>query len=218
MFYSVKAAARASPLSRAQVVEIEQELSLFHPHVKLDGVFIDSRGDIDLVTSLREMGQTDFFTKEIDDLLLRGECRIAVHSAKDLPIAPYMGLKLICVTNGKDPKDALVLRKGETIDSLAPNSLIATSSERREMAVSALRSDLCFRDLRGTICRRLALLETGEADGVVVAEAALIRLGLTHLNRLILPGPTTPLQGQLAVLAREEDQEMQELFQCLHAL
>jgi porphobilinogen deaminase len=78
-----------------------------------------------------------------------------------------------------------------------------------------LRQDLTFRDLRGTISQRLALLEQKQADGIVVAEAALIRLGLTDLNRIILPGETIEGQGQLAVLARQFDEEMQTIFACL---
>jgi hydroxymethylbilane synthase len=97
---------------------------------------------------------------------------------------------------------------------LPKGAVIATSSERREAAVRELRPgfSFTFRDVRGTIGQRLALLDKGEADGVVIAEAALIRLGLTHLNRITLPGTTTEMQGQLAIIARQEDNEMRELF------
>ena len=78
-----------------------------------------------------------------------------------------------------------------------------------------MRPDLRFIDLRGTIGQRLSKLEKGEADGVVVAEAALIRLGLTHLNRVRIPGETAQFQGQLAVVCREDDKEMRELFACI---
>ncbi len=75
-------------------------------------------------------------------------------------------------------------------------------------------------DIRGAIEKRLELLEQKEVEGVVVAEAALIRLGLTHLNRLKLPGQTAPLQGKLSIIARSEDEEMRTLFACLdtHAI
>ncbi len=79
-----------------------------------------------------------------------------------------------------------MLRQGISLQDLPAGAIIATSSERRELAVAKLRADLKFIDLRGTIEQRLSLLEAGKADGIVVAEAALIRLRLTHLNRVRL--------------------------------
>ena len=198
--------ARASPLSQAQIQEVQREIDF-----KLEAILVESRGDKDLKTSLRDLPKDDFFTREIDEMLLQGKCRIAIHSAKDLPEILPKGLMMIALTRGVDPTDVLVLREGVQIESLSSGARIATSSERRETAVRQLRSDLTFVDIRGTIGRRLAQLEI-EVDGVVVAEAALIRLGLTHLNRVVLPGETTPLQGQLAILAREGDKEAQSLF------
>lgn len=214
----VLAGARASPLSKAQYREVSDLLHPFHPHVKLDPIWFKTTGDIDLQTSLRTLDKTDFFTKEIDAALLRGECRIAIHSAKDLPDPLPQGLKMIALTRGVDPRDALVMRPGESLHSLPAGAKIATSSDRREVMVRELRADLIFIDIRGTIDQRLMKLDMGEADGVVVAEAALIRLGLTSLNRLLLAGETVAGQGRLAVLAREEDAEMGRLFECLNDL
>lgn len=207
--------ARQSPLSRAQVKEILKELHVFHPHVSFETVFLATTGDKDLKTSLRYLDKTDFFTKEVDELVLNGQCRIGIHSAKDLPDPLTQGLKLIAITQGVDPSDVLVLREGEDFAKLKAGSIIATSSIRREEMVKTLRSDLSFIDLRGTIHERIAKLDSGEADGVVVAEAALIRLGLTHLNRLRLPGETVAYQGQLAITSRDDDQDMASLFSCL---
>ncbi len=208
--------ARTSPLSRAQVQEILRDLRSFHPSVSFEEHYFSSTGDLDQSTSLRTLDKTNFFTKEIDEALLSGKCRLGIHSAKDLPSPLPNGIALICLTKGVDPADVLVLRDGEDLFSLPSTACIATSSLRREETVKQLRSDLTFCDLRGTIEKRLAKLTTGEADGVVVAEAALIRLGLTHLNRVRLPGSTTEGQGRLAVLARQGDKEMANLFACLH--
>lgn len=210
--------ARESPLSKSQVSEVQAAIKRFHPHVELAPVWVSTTGDQNLQLSLRGLGKTDFFTKEIDALLLSGDCQIAIHSAKDLPEAIPSGLQIIALTQSVDSRDALVLRTGETFENLKPGSIIATSSERREEAVKSLRRDLQFIDLRGTIENRLDFLHSGRADGVVVAEAALIRLGLTHLNRIFLPGETTPLQGQLAILARANDLAMLALFSCLDTL
>lgn len=203
----IEVGARSSPLSRRQVEEVFEALKIpYKAH------FLESTGDLDQKTSLRTLDKTDFFTREIDQMVLKGECRVGVHSAKDLPEPIPLGLKIIAITQGIDPSDSLVLREFDTLASLKTGSVIATSSVRREEAVRLLRADLSFKDLRGTIHKRLELLETGEADGVVVAEAALLRLNLAHLNRVRLPGPTTPLQGQLAIVAKEDDQEMAQLF------
>jgi hydroxymethylbilane synthase len=201
----IKVGARASNLSKRQVEEAQAE----YPHVLFEPIYMKTVGDLDRTTSLRTLGKTDFFTREIDEMLLRGECRIAIHSAKDLPEPLPQGLELIALTKGVDPSDSLVLREGE---QLSKGFVIATSSVRREEMVRALMQDVAFVDIRGTIEERLEKLENGEVDGVVVAEAALIRLGLTCLNRIQLPGETAPLQGRLAILAQEGDIEMRALF------
>jgi hydroxymethylbilane synthase len=201
-------AARASSLSRAQVQEVLNEF----PAEQFECLYLETTGDKDLTTSLRTLDKTNFFTKEIDALQLAGKCRISIHSAKDLPDPLPSGLMLIALTRGQDSSDALVLRENETLLSLKKNAAIGTSSERREQAIRALREDFICVDIRGSIDKRLSLLDAQAVDGVVVAEAALIRLQLTHRNRIRLPGSTAPLQGKLAVLARSDDAEMRSLF------
>lgn len=201
--------ARNSPLSCAQVKEVQ---NLLGEKATLLPFWMLTKGDKDKVTSLRTMGKTDFFTYELDQLLLSYEIRIAVHSAKDLPDPLPEGLSCVLQTPSIDPRDSLVIPFGLNFEDLPAGSVVATSSERREEMVKELRSDLRFTDLRGTIHERLSLLEKGVVQGVVVAEAALIRLGLTHLNRLFLPGKAALHQGSLAVLARQEDTSMHEFF------
>lgn len=208
----VKVGARSSPLSRAQAEEILLEMRPFAPDLSFEIVWTLTAGDKDKTTSLRSLEKSDFFTRELDEMLLEGRIDAAIHSAKDLPDPIREGLQIAALTRGVDPRDALVLRAGESLESLPGCAVIATSSERREEAVMALRQGLRFSDLRGTIAERLAKLETGEADGVVVAEAALIRLKLTHLNRVYLPGLPVSLQGKLAILIRSGDIPLVELF------
>lgn len=211
----ISVAARNSPLSKAQVNEILLEIHKHHPHLSFNPAFVVTHGDKDQMTSLRTLGKTDFFTREVDHLLLNGTCQIAVHSAKDLPEPLPQGLQMVALTIGLDPADVLVLRSHESIESLPEKAVVATSSERREEAVRQLLPKARFIDVRGTISQRLSLLETQTADAVVIAEAALIRLKLTHLNRIRLLGPTAALQGQLAVISRYGDAEMQSLFACI---
>jgi hydroxymethylbilane synthase len=185
----MRVGARNSPLSRAQVDEIRKELNL-----DFDVVWVETTGDKDKTTSLRAMEKTDFFTRELDEMLLQGKIDAAIHSAKDLPDPLPCGLKVAYLSRGVDPRDSLVYRE--------PVRVVATSSVRREEAVRKLFPDCRFVDLRGTIHERLAKL--GEVDGVVIAEAALIRLGLTHLQRIVLDAETAPLQGKLALVCKEE--------------
>ena len=213
----IEVGARSSPLSLVQVEEIYGALKNKHPHIQFQLHTMFTVGDLDMTTSLRTLGFTDFFTKEIDRWVLNGKGRVGIHSAKDLPTPLREGLTLFCLNQGLDSSDALVLRPNDSLSSLPSGAIIATSSLRREETVKILRDDFTFCDIRGTIGQRLAKLEMGEVDGVVIAEAALIRLGLTHLNRIRLPGTTAEGQGRLAVVGREEDQEIMELFKCLDA-
>ncbi len=201
--------ARSSPLSRKQVDEVYAELRAFDSEIVFKPIFVETVGDRDKVTSLRSLDKTDFFTRDIDEMMLAGRCRMGIHSAKDLPDPLPKGLILGALTKGVDSSDALVLREGE---QLPEKGVVATSSERREEAVRELFPKARFVDIRGTIQERLAKLTSHEVDGVVIAEAALIRLELTHLNRLRLPGETAPLQGKLALIIREDDQELRELL------
>lgn len=210
MRLSIKVGARGSALSRCQVEEVQA----LCPEIAFEPVYVETHGDRDRTTSLRALDKTDFFTREVDQMVLEGKCRIAIHSAKDLPDPLPKGLKLIALTKGVDPSDSLVMREGET---LKEGDVVATSSERREEMVRVLYPDVRFVDIRGKIEERLEKLHRGHVDGVVLAEAALIRLGLTHLNRVRLPGETAPLQGRLAVVAREGDREMITLLAPLKA-
>lgn len=211
----IKIGARSSPLSRAQVEEFSKEWIQYHPFLILDPVYVESPGDRDQKTSLRSLEKTDFFTRDLDEMLLAKTIRIAVHSAKDLPDPIPHGLTVAALTRGVDPRDSLVFRQGESLEALRSGALIGTSTVRREETVRQLRSDISFVDLRGQIGKRLAKLEEGDVDGVVIAEAALIRLQLTHLNRIFLPRATNPLQGRLAVVAVSEDSQIMHLLNCL---
>lgn len=148
--------------------------------------------DLDKTTSLRGLEKSDFFTRELDQMLLNGQIDAAIHSAKDLPDPLPRGLRIAYLSKGLDPRDSLVIKN-------QPVKVVATSSVRREEAVKKLFPECKVVDIRGTIEERLAK----DVDGVVIAEAALIRLQLTHLPRIYLPGETAHLQGKIAVVCRE---------------
>lgn len=205
----VKVGARGSPLSKTQVQEILRELQTVHPEVRFESIWVTTTGDNDRTTSLRYMENSNFFTKEIDEKQLAGQFQISIHSAKDLPIPLAEGLEMVALTKGLDPSDSLVLVEGRR-----PKK-IATSSLRREEAIRKLYPDAEIVDIRGNIDERIAQMHAGNVDGLVVAECALIRLGLQSLYRVKLDAPVAKFQGQLAVISRAGDKEMANLFLCL---
>ena len=138
-------AARGSPLALRQCEEVLKELRLHHPQVRFDLTTVATLGDKDKKTSLRSLSKTDFFTREVDERVLTGQSRIAIHSAKDLPDPLPDGLAVVALTQGVDPADALVMRPGGNSDFIERRShhchFIRTPGSRRPRL--ALRSALC---------------------------------------------------------------------------
>jgi hydroxymethylbilane synthase len=192
-------------LSRAQLREFEAEYKL-----PLQPVLVKTRGDLDQKTSLRDLDRTDFFTREIDEMVLEGRCDLGLHSAKDLPEPLPAGLICALMTRGVDPRDALVFR-----DQIPVGGTVATSSARRESAVKRWRPDVRVVDIRGNVNERLAQLDAGIIDGLVVAEAALIRLGLTDRPRIYLEGEVAANQGRLAAVIRRDNLPLATLLATL---
>lgn len=204
----LKVGARGSALSRKQVEEVMGELGIKDYEVD----WMETRGDRDKKSPLGPMEKTDFFTREVDEKVLSGQCTVGIHSAKDLPEPLPKGLKVFALTKGLASHDSLVMRAGQKFEKLKRGALIGSSSKRRDLIIRGLKPDLKCVEVRGTIEERLEKLDRGEVDGLVVAEAALIRLGLTDRNRIYLPGQVAPLQGKLAVVGREGDKEVEALF------
>lgn len=206
----IKIGARASNLSKAQVKEVIELIAPFNRQYTFEPEWMETVGDKDKSSSLKEMDNSDFFTKELDEALLNGRCRLAVHSAKDLPFPLASGVKLACLTTGLTSQDSLVYR------SLKEGAIIGSSSKRRDEVLKLMREDFCIKDIRGTIEERLEKMYRGEYDAVVIAECALIRLGLIDLDRIPLKGVHNTMQGRLAIVAREDDCEMLSFFDSIH--
>jgi len=207
----ITVAARDSALSKAQTEEVLTNLRYYRPDIVFEPIFVKTTGDLDLKTPLTGMEKTNFFTKEVDELVLTGLADVGIHSAKDLSDPIAKGLVSVAYTEGVDPSDVIVFRKGESLKSLPPFAKVGTSSVRRQENLLTLRKDFSLVQIRGTIERRLSLLDEGEVDALVMAKAALIRLKIVR-DSIHLPGPSAEMQGRLAVLAREGDLEMKELF------
>jgi len=208
--------ARSSNLSIKQVAEVISLVSELCPSIVFKTHYIETKGDKDKKQSLRDLDKTDFFTHEIDNFILNKKNYIGVHSAKDLPNSIHEDLKVVAFTKGLDARDSIVTNKEVSFFELKKGAVVATSSHRREIMIKSLRSDLKFVDIRGTIEERLKILESKKIDGVVIAEAALIRLNLTHLNRFILDAKTVQGQGQLAVVANKDDKATEDIFSLIN--
>ncbi len=190
---------RQSPLALLQVEELQRMLP---DTLRWEVTKTVSYGDRHKDVSLMDRSvAADFFTRELDEALLDGRADVAVHSAKDLPYPLPAGLEVIALTEAKDKTDSLVTRHGETLATLPPGSRIGTSSAVRKAELLALRTDIGVVPIRGTIEERIAQVDDGKVDALIVATCALDRLGLSHRASERLPFRTHPLQGNLAVTA-----------------
>ncbi len=206
----IRLSARSSLLSKAQVSEWEKKVAqkLALEGIELEKIWLETEGDKDKHTSLR-VAPEDFFTRQIDLHLLEGKSDIALHSAKDLPANLHPELDVFALTEGVDPRDALIFHAWPLIR----NAKVGVSSLRREEMVRSLRADLQIVEIRGTIQERLELMDRGIVDALVVAQAALLRLELYYIKRVWLPF-FHPLQGKLALVGRKKDEDLQRIFSC----
>jgi len=204
-----KIGTRTSPLALKQVGEVLSALKNLYPGIGAEIVGIDAYGDKDRTTPISETEGGDFFTREIDKALLRGEIDFAVHSAKDLPDILEKGLSIAAITKSIDPFDVLVSKSGLKLGELPCGARIGTSSLRRKEALKRFRPDFQMIDIRGNIEERLGLLDG--LDGIVIAAAGLIRLGLEDRITQRIPFDILrphPLQGALAIVTRSYDLDL----------
>ena len=174
------------------------------PDTEVELVSIRSRGDAH-PGSLSSLGGVGHFTSDLERALLEDEIDVAVHSLKDLPIAPTSGLEVVAVPLRDDARDALVSREGVALSDLEQGARIGTSSPRRACLLLAMRPDLQIIELRGNVDSRVRRVDEGRYDAVVLAAAGLIRLGLEdRISERFAPEnfPPAPGQGALAVQVR----------------
>ena len=205
---------RGSKLAMIQAEELLAKLKEAFPGLKAGLVKITTRGDRYKTTALDKFAGQGIFIKELEKALLEGRIDLAVHSLKDLPTEIPPGLMLAAITARLDPRDVLVSRCGSLFE-FTPGSKIGTGSHRRAVQLLALRSDLKVRNIRGNIDTRLRKVSDGEFDGVIVAAAALIRLGCEDRITEYLPAENfTPAvgQGALGIEARAGDKEISTLL------
>jgi uroporphyrinogen III methyltransferase / synthase len=197
----IKVGARGSGLSQIQTRNALEKLRAMLPGIAFEETFLSSPGDRDRTTDLRE-SPADFFTRDLDEAVLSGELDCAVHSAKDVPDPVSKGLDWFWLPWREDPCDAIVLAPGRTAADLPPDPVAGISSERREDYCRQRFPGARFKAIRGNIERRLAQVDSGEFDFVIMAACALVRLGIEDRISERIPLevlPTPDGQGALAL-------------------
>ena len=200
--------ARNSALSLLQVKEVFS----FLPDVPYHLTSVESFGDKNKHIPLSDAIDSDFFTRELDNALLNHAADVAIHSAKDLPYPLPAGLELFALFAAKDKTDALASRNNLPLDRLPAGAKIGASSASRRSELLGLRPDITPVGIRGTIEERLAQIDSGHIDALIVATCALQRLGLSRRIAEILPFKTHALQGNLAVVGRKGEADKKAIF------
>ncbi|MGJ4730194.1 hydroxymethylbilane synthase [Luteimonas sp. SDU101] len=211
----LRIATRKSPLALWQTEHVAARLRAAHPGLEVALVPLSTRGDEVLDRSLAAIGGKGLFLKELEVAMQRGDADCAVHSLKDVPMELEPGFVLPAILERADPADAFVSNRYEGIDALPEGACVGTSSLRRQAQLRARRPDLRLRDLRGNVNTRLAKLDAGEYDAIVLACAGLLRLGLeARIRDRLLPPQwlPAPAQGAIAVESRDGDARIQRLL------
>jgi uroporphyrinogen III methyltransferase/synthase len=205
---TIRVISRSSNLALKQVGEV---FALFH-EIAYQLISVESFGDKHKDISLLTNTVADIFTRELDNALLKNEADIAIHSAKDLPYPLPQGLEIIALFEAFDKTDSLVSRNNLTLAQLPADSKIGTSSPTRKRELLQINENFQIVSIRGTIEDRIAQVDSGYIDGLIVATCALKRLGLENRIAEVLPFETHSLQGNLAIVAKSENAELKELF------
>ena len=196
----IRVIARGSRLSRLQVEEVFKNF----PELAYEIKYLESYGDKNQqISLLNGEAPADIFTRELDDAIRQGDADIAIHSAKDLPYPLPEDIEVIALFPAFDTTDSLVSRDHKKLAELPAGSIIGTSSPLRKKGLNELRPDLTIKGIRGCIEERVQLVKDGKYDAAIVATCALKRLGMEDEIAEVLPFPTHPLQGFLAITAKK---------------
>ena len=196
----IRVIARGSRLSRLQVEEVFKNF----PELAYEIKYLESYGDKNQqISLLNGEAPADIFTRELDGAIRQGDADIAIHSAKDLPYPLPEDMEVIALFPAFDTTDSLVSRDHKKLAELPAGSIIGTSSPLRKKGLNELRPDLTIKGIRGCIEDRVQQVKDGKYDAAIVATCALKRLGMEDEIAEILPFPTHPLQGFLAITARK---------------
>ena len=215
----IRIATRNSPLALWQANFVKDQLVQAHEELEVEIVGMTTRGDQLLDRSLSTAGGKGLFLKELEVSLLNKETDIAVHSMKDVPVELPDGLSIPVVCAREDARDAFVSNNYQNLYALPLGAKVGTSSLRRVAQLKSAFPKLEFIDLRGNVNTRLAKLDNGEYDAIILAAAGLIRLGFTdRIKQFITPELCLPAVGQgiVGIECRSDDKDTQDLIGALH--
>ncbi|MDP2902739.1 MAG: hydroxymethylbilane synthase [Methylovulum sp.] len=215
----IRIATRKSPLALWQAEHVAARLVAAFPDVKTELVKMVTRGDKILDAPLAKIGGKGLFVKELEQGMLDGVADIAVHSMKDVPVDFPEGLHLAAVLPREDPTDAFVSNSYTSIDDLPANARIGTSSLRRQCQIKERFPNAEILSLRGNVNTRLAKLDAGDYDAIILASAGLKRLGMAaRITQCLDMTVSLPAigQGAIGIECRRDDTEINAILTVLH--
>jgi len=196
----LRIATRKSPLALWQANHVRDALTARNPGLDVELFTMTTQGDKILDTPLAKVGGKGLFVKELELGILEGRADLAVHSMKDVPVEFPEGLGLAAILVREDPRDALISNVFTSIDTLPEGARVGTSSLRRQCQLRARRPDLEVLDLRGNVNTRLAKLDNGDYDAILLAAAGVKRMGWEdRITELLPPEQFLPAIGQGAI-------------------
>lgn len=215
---TLRIATRSSALALWQAEFIKAELERLNEGVTVELIKIKTQGDKILDVPLSKIGGKALFVKELEEAMMDGRADLAVHSMKDVPMELPEGLGLVAICEREDPTDAFVSNDFDNVDALPNGAIVGTASLRREAQLRAYRPDLEIRNLRGNVNTRLAKLDAGDYQAIVLASSGLKRLGFHDRIRYSLPDSISlPAvgQGALGIECRLDDEELINMLAAL---
>lgn len=219
MSHTLRIATRHSPLAMWQAEYVKARLETIHPGLVVELLPMKTQGDKILDTPLAKIGGKGLFVKELEVAMLEGRADLAVHSMKDVPMEFPEGLGLAVICPREDPSDALVSNRFKSLDQLPDGAAVGSSSLRRQCQIRQYFPTLQVKDLRGNVNTRLAKLDAGEYDAIILAAAGLIRLEMAERIAARLPFDLSlPAggQGAVGIECRSDDQTTLDLLAPLH--
>ena len=211
----IKIATRKSPLAIWQAKYVKEELIKAHVDIEIELVSMQTEGDRFLESPLFNVGGKGLFIKELEEALSSNDADIAVHSMKDVVVDLPENLVLPVIMKREDSRDVLISNHYNEIDTIPNNSVVGTSSLRRQSQFRRLCPNAVLKDLRGNVGTRIRKLDDGEYDAILLAAAGIIRLGLSNrITQLVPHGHLLPAvgQGAIGIECRADDMTTQELI------
>ncbi|HEY4715821.1 MAG TPA: hydroxymethylbilane synthase, partial [bacterium] len=208
----IRIGTRASKLALVQANAIKSAIERKHAGISVEIIKIKTTGDKILDVPLAKIGGKGLFVKEIEEMLLRRDVDIAVHSMKDVPVEIPEGLGIVVTTKREDPRDVLISSDGRRLYELN-NALIGTSSLRRQVQLKNILRSPIIENLRGNLDTRIRKLKEGRYDAVIVAMAGLRRMGLqAEVTEVIPTDVMLPAVGQgcLGIEAHMDNMEVRD--------